>query len=114
MDTRRSAATRSSTPTTSSSAQPSTNTPKNNVVRASWVLPRLGWVSMRDPSTVVTYGNCTITQRNGSATDGSSMTVNPYTAAPFSYVSVPGATPYSIIELMPGARNLMHHAQVAS
>jgi hypothetical protein len=42
------------------------------------------------------------------------MTVNPYTAAPFSYVSVPGATPYSIVELMPGARNLMHHAQVAS
>ncbi|MFE3450286.1 hypothetical protein ACFXJ8_15265 [Nonomuraea sp. NPDC059194] len=42
------------------------------------------------------------------------MIVNPYAAAPFSYVSVPGATPYSIVELMPGARNLMHHAQVAS
>ncbi len=42
------------------------------------------------------------------------MIVNPYAAAPFSYASMPGATPYSIVELMPGARNLMHHAQVAS
>ncbi|WP_173525251.1 M29 family metallopeptidase [Nonomuraea antri] len=41
------------------------------------------------------------------------MTFNPYASSPFSYVSAPSAAPYSIVELMPGARNLIRYAGVA-
>lgn len=38
----------------------------------------------------------------------------PYATPPFSYVSEPTAAPYSIVEMMPGARNLIDYARVAS
>lgn len=39
--------------------------------------------------------------------------MNPYTAAPFSYLELPTVSPLAITELMPGARNLIHYVQVA-
>ncbi|NUR91460.1 MAG: hypothetical protein HOY71_45935 [Nonomuraea sp.] len=42
------------------------------------------------------------------------MTTNPYATSPFSYASEPTAAPYSIVELMPGARNLVHYMRVAA
>ncbi|MER6582548.1 hypothetical protein [Nonomuraea sp. NPDC001023] len=41
------------------------------------------------------------------------MTTNPYATAPFGYAAEPTAAPYSIVELMPGARNLVHYLRVA-
>ncbi|HEX4813475.1 MAG TPA: hypothetical protein VFV66_12065 [Nonomuraea sp.] len=38
------------------------------------------------------------------------MTINPYAGSPFSYVAAPVAGPYSIVELMPGVRNLCEYA----
>ncbi|MFI7698719.1 hypothetical protein [Nonomuraea sp. NPDC049480] len=37
------------------------------------------------------------------------MTINPYAGSPFSYVAEPAAAPYSIVELMPGVRNLYEY-----
>ncbi|RVX42950.1 leucyl aminopeptidase (aminopeptidase T) [Nonomuraea polychroma] len=37
------------------------------------------------------------------------MTINPYAGSPFSYVAEPAAAPYSIVELMPGVRNLVEY-----
>lgn len=41
------------------------------------------------------------------------MTTNPYASSPFSYITESTAAPNSIVELMPGARNLVHYTQVA-
>ncbi|TDC89791.1 hypothetical protein E1292_44095 [Nonomuraea deserti] len=41
------------------------------------------------------------------------MTINPYAGSPFSYVSEPAAAPYSIVELMPGVRNLCEYVRLA-
>jgi len=38
------------------------------------------------------------------------MTANPYAGSPFSYLDRPTSAPLSIVELMPGARNLMAYA----
>ncbi|MGW0805460.1 hypothetical protein [Nonomuraea sp. NPDC002799] len=41
------------------------------------------------------------------------MTINPYAGSPFSYVTEPAVAPYSIVELMPGVRNLCDYVGVA-
>ncbi|SEG29532.1 hypothetical protein SAMN05444920_102484 [Nonomuraea solani] len=41
------------------------------------------------------------------------MTINPYAGSPFSYVDQPSAGPYSIVELMPGVRNLFEYVRLA-
>ncbi|MET8867120.1 hypothetical protein ABZW11_29610 [Nonomuraea sp. NPDC004580] len=38
---------------------------------------------------------------------------NPYAGSPFTYAAEPSASPYAIVELMPGARNLCEYAGVA-
>ncbi|NBE97190.1 hypothetical protein FE391_30355 [Nonomuraea sp. KC401] len=40
------------------------------------------------------------------------MTINPYAGSPSSYVSEPAAAPYSIVELMPGVRNLCEYVRL--
>ncbi|MGW7824068.1 hypothetical protein ACWGLF_39575 [Streptomyces puniciscabiei] len=40
------------------------------------------------------------------------MTTNPYAVSPIGYTAEPTAAPNSIVELMPGARNLVRYAQV--
>ncbi|MFC4009828.1 hypothetical protein ACFOY2_21545 [Nonomuraea purpurea] len=40
------------------------------------------------------------------------MTNNPYAGSPFSYVDASTAGPYSIVELMPGVRNLLAYVQL--
>ncbi|MEO3791504.1 hypothetical protein ABGB14_14970 [Nonomuraea sp. B10E15] len=42
------------------------------------------------------------------------MTINPYAGSPSSYVSEPAAGPYSIVELMPGVRNLCEYVRLAA
>ncbi|MFC5829262.1 hypothetical protein [Nonomuraea insulae] len=42
------------------------------------------------------------------------MTTSPYAGSPFSYVAEPAVAPYSIVELMPGARNLCDYAGLAA
>ncbi|MFC7099836.1 hypothetical protein ACFQQB_04675 [Nonomuraea rubra] len=42
------------------------------------------------------------------------MTTNPYATSPFSYVAEPAAAPYSIVELMPGVRNLCEYVRLAA
>ncbi|MBE1585665.1 hypothetical protein ACFPOI_46805 [Nonomuraea angiospora] len=37
------------------------------------------------------------------------MTINPYAGSPFSYATEPAVGPYSIVELMPGVRNLLDY-----
>ncbi|MEV0613077.1 hypothetical protein AB0I81_07100 [Nonomuraea sp. NPDC050404] len=41
------------------------------------------------------------------------MTINPYAGSPFSYVAEPAVSPYSIVELMPGVRNLCEYVRLA-
>ncbi|MEV0383813.1 hypothetical protein [Nonomuraea sp. NPDC050643] len=40
------------------------------------------------------------------------MTINPYAGSPFSYVDQPAVGPYSIVELMPGVRNLYEYVRL--
>ncbi|WP_043631187.1 hypothetical protein [Nonomuraea candida] len=40
------------------------------------------------------------------------MTMNPYSGSPFSYVAEPAVAPYSIVELMPGVRNLCDYVRL--
>lgn len=42
------------------------------------------------------------------------MTLTPYAGSPFSYLDTPTAAPIGIVELMPGARNLMDYAELRS
>lgn len=42
------------------------------------------------------------------------MTTNPYAGSPFGYAAEPAVGPYSIVELMPGVRNLLDYAGVAA
>lgn len=42
------------------------------------------------------------------------MTINPYSGSPFSYVNEPAVAPYSIVELMPGVRNLCDYVGLAA
>ncbi|PZG16140.1 hypothetical protein [Nonomuraea aridisoli] len=41
------------------------------------------------------------------------MSTNPYAGSPFSYVAEPAVAPYSIVELMPGVRNLCEYVRLA-
>ncbi|TDD44565.1 hypothetical protein E1286_26800 [Nonomuraea terrae] len=41
------------------------------------------------------------------------MSINPYAGSPFSYVAEPAVAPYSIVELMPGVRNLCEYVRLA-
>ncbi|PRX70331.1 leucyl aminopeptidase (aminopeptidase T) [Nonomuraea fuscirosea] len=40
------------------------------------------------------------------------MTTNPYSGSPFSYVAEPPVSPYAIVELMPGVRNLCEYVRL--
>ncbi|MFI7614722.1 hypothetical protein ACIBP6_26200 [Nonomuraea terrae] len=40
------------------------------------------------------------------------MSINPYAGSPFSYVAEPAVAPYSIVELMPGVRNLCEYVRL--
>ncbi|WP_433430967.1 hypothetical protein [Nonomuraea sp. CA-141351] len=42
------------------------------------------------------------------------MMINPYAGSPFSYVAEPATGPYSIVELMPGVRNLLEYVRLAA
>ncbi|MGN9844647.1 hypothetical protein ACTMTI_41625 [Nonomuraea sp. H19] len=42
------------------------------------------------------------------------MTINSYAGSPFSYVAEPAAAPYSIVELMPAARNLCEYVRLTA